>query len=81
MRTKGPDSIGLPIVGAAGRGDGINGENVTYAIDVIYALPQARRHSGAPRSGEPGIHNPESLGSNPHPGVWIPGSGLRPAPE
>src|SRR4029077_9451838 len=28
------------------------------------ALPQGRRRSGAPRSGEPGTHNHESLGSN-----------------
>jgi hypothetical protein len=33
----------------------INAHGVTYASDVIYALPQAQRHSGAPRSGEPGM--------------------------
>jgi hypothetical protein len=49
--------------------------------EVIYAVPQARRHSGAPRSGEPGIHKHKSLVSNECLGVWIPGSGLRPAPE
>jgi hypothetical protein len=31
-------------------------------------------HSGAPQSGEPGIHNLDC-------GVWIPGSRLRRAPE
>jgi hypothetical protein len=29
---------------------------------AIYAMPQPRRHSGAPGSGEPGIHNHERLG-------------------
>jgi hypothetical protein len=32
------------------------------------------RHSGAPRSGEPGIQQLRMK-------IWIPGSGLRPAPE
>ena len=45
------------------------------------SLPQPRRRSGTPRSGEPGTHNHESLGSNHDRSVWIPGSGLRPAPE
>ena len=36
--------------------DVINGGNVIYAGDVMYAAPQAQRHSGAPRSGEPGIY-------------------------
>jgi hypothetical protein len=38
-----------------------------------HALSNVRRHSGTPRSGEPGIH----LAAQ----VWIPGSGLRPSPE
>jgi hypothetical protein len=37
--------------------------DVTYAIGVIYALPNARRRPGAPRSGEPGTHNHKSFGS------------------
>ena len=32
------------------------------------------RHSGAPRSGEPGIHNHDLRGSNLDQGVWIPDS-------
>src|SRR5258708_31788542 len=37
----------------------------------IIARPPMRSHSGALRSGEPGIHNHG-------PGVWIPGSAFRP---
>jgi hypothetical protein len=32
-------------------------------------ISQYRSHSGAPRSGEPGIHNPQ-------PWLWIPGLAL-----
>jgi hypothetical protein len=38
--------------------------NVINGGNVIYAVPQAQRHSGAPRSGEPGIHGHKFLELN-----------------
>jgi hypothetical protein len=37
-------------------------------------IEKIARHSGAPRSGEPGIHNPG-------PWLWIPGLAFRAIPE
>jgi MFS transporter, PAT family, beta-lactamase induction signal transducer AmpG len=44
-----------------------------HACHELYGAMRTR-HSGAPRSGEPGIHN-QGLG------LWIPALGLRPRPE
>jgi len=46
---------------------------------VIYARPKPQRRSGEGRSPEPIATNLSD--QNHDPGVWIPGSGLRPAPE
>jgi hypothetical protein len=40
----------------------------------IISISQLRGHSGAPRSGEPGIYNHR-------PWLWIPGQALRAVPE
>ena len=44
------------------------------------SLPQPRRRSGTPRSGEPGTHNHKSLGSKPRPKRMEPGLRLTAGP-